>query len=200
MRVAALYDIHGNLPALEAVLADLRQTGVDQVVVGGDVVPGPMAREALARLRKLDIPVQFIYGNCEVAVLRQMAGVDPPGVPEAFRPILRWTAQQQVPDYQAFLETWPKTVRIEIHGAGPVLFCHGTPRDEDEDFLGSRRNRVCYRPSKAPYDYTQAAERIRATAYPQAQEFAAHHVLEPPAEEQMLEVLTRASGNQRATA
>ena len=38
MRVAGLYDIHGNLPALEAVLQDIRQAGVDQVVVGGDVV------------------------------------------------------------------------------------------------------------------------------------------------------------------
>jgi Icc-related predicted phosphoesterase len=45
MRVAALYDIHGNLPALEAVLQDIRQANVDQIVVGGDVVPGPMPRE-----------------------------------------------------------------------------------------------------------------------------------------------------------
>jgi Icc-related predicted phosphoesterase len=39
MRVAALYDIHGNLPALEAVLDELRNAGVDQFVVGGDIVP-----------------------------------------------------------------------------------------------------------------------------------------------------------------
>ena len=47
MRVAALYDIHGNLPALEAVLEDLRQMEVDRVVVGGDVVPGPMPCETI---------------------------------------------------------------------------------------------------------------------------------------------------------
>jgi len=47
MRVAALYDIHANLPALEAVLPEIREAGVDQVVVGGDVVPGPMPRETL---------------------------------------------------------------------------------------------------------------------------------------------------------
>src|SRR6185503_10333073 len=46
MRVAAIYDIHGNLPALEAVLDDIRRAGVDHIVVGGDVVPGPMPREA----------------------------------------------------------------------------------------------------------------------------------------------------------
>jgi Icc-related predicted phosphoesterase len=46
MRVAALYDIHGNLPALEAVLEDIHQVRVDQIVVGGDVMPGPIARIA----------------------------------------------------------------------------------------------------------------------------------------------------------
>lgn len=51
MRVAALYDIHGNLPALEAVLREVRSAGVDRIVVGGDVIPGPMPRETLACLR-----------------------------------------------------------------------------------------------------------------------------------------------------
>ena len=74
MRVAAIYDIHGNLPALEAVLEEIRQVAVDQVVVGGDVLPGPMPRETLRCLQDLEIPVRFIYGNCEVAVLEQMAG------------------------------------------------------------------------------------------------------------------------------
>ena len=60
MRVAALYDIHGNLPALEAVLQDIRHAAVDQVVVGGDVLPGPMQRETLTSLLDLDVPVQFI--------------------------------------------------------------------------------------------------------------------------------------------
>ena len=54
MRVAALYDIHGNLPALEAVLQDIRHANIDQIVVGGDVVPGPMPRESggISRLWK----------------------------------------------------------------------------------------------------------------------------------------------------
>src|SRR2546421_6934997 len=63
MRVAAIYDIHGNLPALEAVLQDIRRARVDQIVVGGDVFPGPMAREALDLLLGLEMPVQFIQGN-----------------------------------------------------------------------------------------------------------------------------------------
>ena len=74
MRVAALYDIHGNLPALEAVLEDIRAADVDQIVVGGDVVPGPMPRETLGRLLKLDVPAHCIHGNGELAILAQMAG------------------------------------------------------------------------------------------------------------------------------
>ena len=57
MTVAALYDIHANLPALEAVLQDIRHAEVDLVVIGGDVVPGPMPRKTLECLLRLEIPV-----------------------------------------------------------------------------------------------------------------------------------------------
>jgi len=73
-RVAALYDIHGNLPALEAVLEQVREAAVDHIVVGGDVLPGPMARETMQCLLNLPFPVDFIYGNGEVAVLEHLAG------------------------------------------------------------------------------------------------------------------------------
>src|SRR2546421_12293030 len=92
-RVAAIYDIHGNLSALEAVLEDIRQAGVDRIVVGGDVIPGPMPRETLACLLNLEIPVQFIQGNGEVAVLAEMAGKDS-GVPKQYREVMRWNAEQ----------------------------------------------------------------------------------------------------------
>ena len=67
-----LSDIHGNLPALDAVLDDIRQVGVDRIVVGGDVLPEPMPRETMARLLELDIPTQFIYGNGDLAILAQL--------------------------------------------------------------------------------------------------------------------------------
>lgn len=60
MRVAALFDIHSNFPALEAVLADVHHPRVDRIVIGGDVLPGPMPRETLDLLRSLDIPADFI--------------------------------------------------------------------------------------------------------------------------------------------
>jgi len=63
MRVAAIYDIHGNLPALEAVLQDISQAGVDRVVVGGDVLPGPMPRETRTCLMDLQVQVRFNQGN-----------------------------------------------------------------------------------------------------------------------------------------
>ena len=146
MRIAGLYDIHGNLPALEAVLEDVRRAGVDQVVVGGDVVPGPMPRETLERLLSLDLPVQFIHGNGELSALAQMAALEGATVtywgttsgrplPEADQVAMRWTAEQLWLQYQPVLASWPKTLRLEIDGLGEAIFCHGTPRSETEIFL-----------------------------------------------------------------
>jgi predicted phosphodiesterase len=134
VRVAAIYDIHGNLPALEAVLEEVLRAHVDQIVVGGDVLPGPMPCETLERLLNFDIPAQFILGNGEVAVLEQMAGKEPAAVPEIYRPIIRWTAQQLSTECERVLVQCPKTVHVEISGLGEVLFCHATPRNENEIF------------------------------------------------------------------
>jgi len=145
MRVAALYDIHGNLPALEAVLEAVRQANVDQIVVGGDVVPGPMPRETLRRLLALDLPVHFVHGNGERALLALLAAPHESAVtywgttsgaplPEQYRPAYRWTAQQLQPDEQSMIARWPKTLQLEIDGLGVVLFCHATPRSETELF------------------------------------------------------------------
>jgi predicted phosphodiesterase len=136
MRIAALFDIHGNLPALEAVLADVRAAGVDRLVVGGDIVVGPMTREALAHVNALDLPVEFVYGNCEVAVLDQLAGRTPraPWLSPTYRPILEWTAEQHRADRDV-LASWQLTRRLDVPGIGTVLFCHATPRNQDEVFL-----------------------------------------------------------------
>jgi len=145
MRVAALFDIHGNLPALEAVLEDVGASGVDRIVVGGDVVPGPLPRECLRRLEDLDPPAQFIHGNCELATLAQAAALEGGAVTywgtTSGRPLpapdlenMRWTAQQLRPEDHTVLASWPRTVRLRIDGLGDVLFCHGTPRSETEVF------------------------------------------------------------------
>lgn len=134
MPVAVLYDIHGNLPALEAVLQDVRQAAVDRVVVGGDVVPGPMPRETLTCLLDLSLPVHFIQGNGDREVLARIAGSDTGAVPEPFREVMRWTAQQLQPEHARLLAGWPATLRVEVRGVGEVLFCHATPRSDTEVF------------------------------------------------------------------
>jgi putative phosphoesterase len=244
MRVAAIYDIHANLPALEAVLQDIGQAGVDQVVVGGDVLPGPMPNETIESLLNLDIPVQFIQGNGDRVVLTQMRGTESSDVPEKFREGVRWVARQLHPEYERLLAGWPKTCRVEIRGVGEVLFCHATPRNDTEMFtrltpedrllpvfegvnvsvvvcghthmqfdrtIGSIRvlnagsvgmpfgEPGAYWLLLGPdiqlrhtlYDLAKAAERIRNTKYPQAQEFAAGNVLQPPSEEKTLEAFSR---------
>ncbi|HEY4281418.1 MAG TPA: metallophosphoesterase family protein [Chthoniobacterales bacterium] len=134
MRIAVLYDIHGNLPALEAVLEEIEQLDVDRIVIGGDVVPGPMPRETLYKLSNLRVPTDFIHGNGEIAVLKQMAGQQPSAVPQQFRPIIEWTGQQFDCEQEQLLKTWPRTIRLDLPSLGPVLFCHATPRNENEIF------------------------------------------------------------------
>lgn len=132
MRVAALYDIHANLPALEAVLEDVRSAQVDEIVVGGDVFPGPMPRETLDLLLGLDVPVRYILGNGDRAVCEVMAGREPADVPEPFRETVRWTARQLDAARGRAMGAWPQTVRMEIGGVGTVLFCHATPGSDTE--------------------------------------------------------------------
>jgi putative phosphoesterase len=134
MRVAALYDIHGNLPALETVLHEVRQARVDQIVVGGDIFPGPMSRECLDYLSDLDLPIEFIRGNCEDDVLAQMSGTEGRDMPERFREIFRWSAAQLSPEYRQVLASWPLTLQLSVDGLGEVLFCHATPRDINQIF------------------------------------------------------------------
>ena len=134
MRVAALYDIHGNVVALEAVLREVREENVDLIVVGGDVLPGPMPRETLTRLTASEIPVRFIHGNGDRVVATQLAGGDISEVPEAFRAVISWTARQLDAGQRQSLPRWPPTCQVEISGLGQVLFCHATPRNDTECF------------------------------------------------------------------
>jgi putative phosphoesterase len=134
MRIAALYDIHGNLPALDAVLEDARQAGVDEFVIGGDVLPGPMPRETLARLLDLDPPVRCIHGNGDRAACEYRAGGDLSELPAYAREPVRWSAEQLDGEDVRRLRQWPPTLTLEIDGIGRVLFCHATPRNDTEIF------------------------------------------------------------------
>jgi putative phosphoesterase len=133
VRAAALYDIHGNLPALEAVLAEIASTGIDSVIIGGDVIPGPMPNETLARLLDLDLPIQFITGNGEIAVIAEMEGRDS-GVPLPYRQSIKWNAAQLSSRDRELLKAWPETLSMQITGLGKVLFCHATPQNSNDIF------------------------------------------------------------------
>ncbi len=134
MRIAAVYDIHGNLPALEAVLDEIRQENVDQIVVGGDVLPGPMPRETLRTLLRLKPAAKFIRGNGDQAVLARMQGKETPGLPEQARNAIGWVAEQLTPEDRDTLADWPETLRVATAAFGHVLFCHATPRNNTEIF------------------------------------------------------------------
>lgn len=134
MRAAALYDIHGNLPALEAVIAEVRKAKVDHVVIGGDVLPGPMPRETMDLLRALDLPTKFISGNGDRFVMEQMDGQEPTEIPEAYWPVIKWNAEQLSNQYEQWLASWPKTISLKINGLGSVLFCHASPRNDMDVF------------------------------------------------------------------
>jgi putative phosphoesterase len=122
LRIAALYDIHGNLTALEAVLAEVEGAGVDRVLVGGDLVAGPFPAECLDLLTALGPRVSFVRGNADREVVAGGEGER------------GWCVARLGPERAAFVAAWPLTVRVEVEGLGRVLFCHATP-DSDEAFL-----------------------------------------------------------------
>lgn len=134
MRIAAIYDVHGNLPALEAVLDEMSDAGVDRIVVGGDVVPGPMPRECVSALLSLPVPTRFIRGNGENDILALAGGEMPARVPEAYHGVMRWVAGELPPDHLERMAEWPSTHRARVPDLGTVLFCHATPRDDNEIF------------------------------------------------------------------
>jgi predicted phosphodiesterase len=128
VRVAALYDIHGNLPALEAVLADPLFAETDVVLVGGDVVAGPQPREVLELLLGLGDRVHFIRGNGD----RWVAGANERDIPESLTAEVRWCAERLDARQLAEVYAWPLTTVLPVDGVGDVLFCHATPRSDME--------------------------------------------------------------------
>jgi predicted phosphodiesterase len=134
MRVAALYDIHANVPALDAVLAEVERAGVDRIVVGGDVVPGPLPVETIERLRALGDRAVFVRGNGDRWVVEafdapcSMSEEDEhPG-----RPWAAWTAGAIDRRGRDLLASFAERVVLDVDGLGPTLFCHGSPRDDEE--------------------------------------------------------------------
>jgi predicted phosphodiesterase len=246
---AVVSDVHGNLPALEAVLDTIDRLGVDLIVSNGDVAAGPMPRETIERLMRLGDRARFVHGNADRALV---AGFD--GAPaeqeewsEDLRERFRWTVGQLDRRHRDFLAGFADRVVVDVDGLGPVLCCHASARNDDLDVFTARSpdDRVrgffpgvtervvtcghthmqfdraagdirvvnvgsvgmpygepgAYWALLGPdvtlcrtaYDLGLAAERIRATGYPNAGEFADDNVLRPPAASEALDVFERIS-------
>jgi putative phosphoesterase len=235
VKVAALYDVHGNLPALEAVLAEVDALRVDVVLVGGDIAIGPMPRRTLERLLALGGRARFVRGNGDREIAAPPAGAD------LWLERTRWSAEQLEAGQRAWLAALPDTQSVDVDGLGQVLFCHGSPRSDEEILTRvSPEKRVAAavegvtegvvvcghthvqfdrqvagtrlvnagsvgmpyeaQPGaywallgpdvelrRTDYDLEAAAEAVRATGFPGAEELAAENVLTIPSAEEATE-------------
>jgi len=236
MKIAALYDIHGNLPALNAVLEELEGVRPDLIVVGGDIISGPMPRQTLERLSQLGDRVRYIRGNGEREVVAAFDGLPfAPRMPEEVREVTRWTARQLERSQRDFLAQLPEQITLHVEELGDILFCHATPRSDEEIFTpitpqerlnaiftgieqhivvcghthmqferrvgsvrilnaGSVGMPYADRPGAywlllgsevsefrtTTYDVETAAQQVRESGYPQAQDFAQENMLKVP--------------------
>ena len=131
MRLALLADLHGNLLALEAVLAALAHEGVEQFVCLGDVAAtGPQPRETLQRLRTLSCPV--VMGNADAWLLDPPTAASDDAAIRRIEEIDRWGAAQLGPDEFVFIRGFQSTVSVELPGAATLLCFHGSPRSYDD--------------------------------------------------------------------
>jgi predicted phosphodiesterase len=245
MKIAAIYDIHGNLPALEAVLREIDQAGPDLILVGGDFITGPMPLATLDRLMQLGERARFIRGNNEREVVAALDGLLlDSSMPAEVQEMISWSAQQLNRNQRDFLAALPEQFSIHVDGLGDVLFCHGSPRSDEEIITAATPEArlrailsgvtqqivVCghthmqfdrtldgkrvvnagsvgmpygepgaywllARPEvvlrRTSYDLARAAEQIRVSGYPQAQDFADNNVLKPPTQAEAIELFER---------
>jgi putative phosphoesterase len=247
MKIAALYDIHGNLPALNALLEELKEVQPDLIVVGGDIVSGPMPGQTLERLFQLGDQVRSIRGNGDREVVMAFDGQPlNPAMPEEVREVTLWVAGQLTRSQRDFLAVLPEQLVLQVEGLGMILFCHATTRSDEEFFTpitpeerlsvifshGEQEIVVCghthiqferyvgnirilnagsvgmpyadrpgaywlllgpqgYEFRWTGYDGAAAAQEVRASGYPQAQEFAEENVLKIPTAAEATEIFER---------
>jgi predicted phosphodiesterase len=136
MSVVVLADVHGVLPALEVVLAEPEVVRAEAIVLAGDIATGPLPVETLELLVSLGKRVVWVRGNAD----RELASAyrepsEGPHEENSPEELTEWGARQLRPDQVELLESLPTTVTLDVDGLGPVLFCHATPRDDEEMVL-----------------------------------------------------------------
>jgi putative phosphoesterase len=120
VRVAAISDIHGNLPALEAVLAEIDREGVDEIVVAGDTAHGAWPAEVVDLL--VEQGAMVVRGNADREVIARS---------DRYGPLVPWSADRLGERRLAVVRSWPLTVGVSVDVLGDVLVCHSTPSSED---------------------------------------------------------------------
>ena len=136
-RLAVLSDVHGNLPALEAVLTDLRQFSVDGIIVAGDYTGGPWPVETIRLLRSLG--GWMIQGNGDADLIRYDSG-DAPSSRYTHRQfaLMRWAYHQLDRETRAFLASLPEQCVVALDGTAPIRAVHGSPRSQTEGLAPDR--------------------------------------------------------------
>ncbi len=130
--VAVLADIHGNLSALRAVLAEPAVVDAEAVVLLGDIALGPMPAETLDVLAGLGERAVWVHGNCEREMVTAFDCGDVPG-PNGQQAAA--SAALISRPHRDLLDGLPLTVTVDIDGLGQTLFCHASPRRDDEMLL-----------------------------------------------------------------
>jgi putative phosphoesterase len=124
MRIALISDLHANLVALDAVLADAAAAGAERVICLGDVVSlGPDPRETLARLRDAGIPC--VQGNHDPL---------PPN-PPCLAELEAWCEARLTPEEREWLRALPSRLEVPLDPTTTLLCVHGSPRSYDEQVL-----------------------------------------------------------------
>ena len=131
MKIALLSDVHGNLPALQAVLDDLDDFHPDVLAVAGDLTGGPHSNEVIQLLRERD--AVMILGNTDLVLLRYIRGE----VPQEWQSskqfgLLRWNVRNLSAMNRQILFELPEQRVVNLPGVDPVHLVHGTPRDPYE--------------------------------------------------------------------
>jgi putative phosphoesterase len=120
-RVAVIADVHGNAPALRAVLDEIEREHPDLIVSCGDLTWGPLPEETFELARRLGA-ARFVRGNADRAVLERATTTERE----------RWMQEHHAEEIREFLAGFEDTVAVEVDGLGGVRLCHGSPRSDEE--------------------------------------------------------------------
>ena len=171
---AVIADLHGNLPALDAVLADLERIRPDRVVIAGDFVNrGPQSRAVLERIAPLGLPA--ISGNHDTWLVGLARGLSlPDGWETPWWTPVRRALGELTPEWVIWLDALPTTLSLELPGANPVRIVHGSPRDSRE---GMGRMRTDAEVAEALAGVTEATVIGAHIHYPFERYVAGRHVV-----------------------